>query len=108
MLRRDGDTFFFGTAIVYSLISGPRAETSSQNWQRRQQRQQRSLSALLRPPPTELFQSRKRPVGRRLGGLYFKRHIGGARKRRQRQREFLGDRLSDVDRVYGQRLEGRV
>ena len=108
MLRRDGDTFLFGTAMGYSSNAEREGETSSQNRHRRQQPQQRGFPALLRTTPWELGQDRKWPVFRRVKRGSFDDRVRGTREGRQRQREFLRHRLADIDRVAVERLERRI
>src|SRR5713101_1077174 len=101
MLRRDGEVFFFGTAMIHSSETARGVRVLSQNPGRRQQQWRRrqakaagetGIGAASSSTPAAVDQARQR--GKRTG-LVRRRHyrlgicLGAAWEGRQRQREFL-------------------
>src|SRR5258708_1299788 len=108
MLRRDLETFFFGTAILKTRERDPDRRPQVIK-QKPPARQPRSAGALLFD---QVWQRGEGVGGGSGSGLVFaaRRDVGdrgggGARKRIERQGELLGGRLADVDLVAVEQLD---
>ena len=109
MPRREGEVFFFGTAMGYpgfwgnARASGNKPKTAATATDKRSPAVPGgSLLPMIAPPgerAKQVFFGRRR---RRL----VEDRVGVARKGRQGQRQFLRHRLADIDGVAVERLEG--